>query len=174
MPCFPECACTCGAVDAREFDAAMRTETRSSVRLADLVARHAGWYLEPEIGADGKPIIDPTLRRWVTENLKLNKRAGVYILWRQAGYCEVHGCEHLQAQYVGKSGTDVAGRIAVHQTKLVIGRGMTPEIGFVPCINRKAKYLEQLLLDNFHFPQNRAENPGQQPLCHHISPAEWN
>jgi hypothetical protein len=154
----------------------MRTETRSPVRLADLVAKHAGGYFEPEIGADGKPIIDlAILRQWLTENLALNKRAGVYILWRQAGYCAVHEQEHLQAQYVGKSGTDAAGRIAVHQAKKAIGDGnLPPEISFIPCINRKAKYLEQLLLDNFHFPQNFAENAGQQPLCYHISPAEWN
>ena len=43
---------------------------------------------------------------------------------------------------------------------------------FVELMNRQAKYVEQLLLDIYQFPWNKAELRGENILCAHIEEGE--
>ena len=162
MTCFPECGHTCG-VRKSNFDATARHEVRWDLRLQDIVANHVGWYLDSEL--------DPGNPHGM-ESLGLDGLTGVYILWRQGDFCDDHELEHLRAQYVGKG--QIAKRLARHWAEKAAGGELATEISVWVGPNRQAKYVEQLLLDTFSFPLNKSENPGTQPLCHHVQPAEWN
>lgn len=163
MPCFEECGCTCYEIDG-DFDRAIAAETNFDIDLENILRSHAGWYHDGEEGQiDGD-----------VESLGLRDTSGVYILWRQTGYCEVHDSEHLRAYYVGKAGKAIETRLKVHQLTKEVGAGLATEISLWRGPNRAAKYVEQLLLDLYDFPLNKSENAGCKPLCLSIGVAEWN
>lgn len=165
MACFDSCGCTCfDGARSGEFDRAVKRELRTGPRLADIVRSHVGWYLDGEEGLATRDV----------DALGLRGVSGVYILWRQADYCNMHDAEHLMAEYVGKAGRSVPTRLVRHQREKPINGALTTEISLWKCSNRIAKYLEQALLDHFHFPQNRSEMIGSRRLCHHVPPADWN
>lgn len=165
MACFDVCDCVCFEDDrSKEFDRCVLREMRNGPSLDEIVGNHAGWYQDGREGRENRDV----------ETLGLRGVPGVYILWRQSGYCQSHDAEHLTAEYVGKSGSSISARLLRHQLDKSINDVLTTEISLWRCTNRIAKYLEQALLDHFTFPQNRNEVTGSRRLCHHIRPAAWN
>lgn len=77
---------------------------------------------------------------------------------------------HMRSLYVGK-GNFLRRLISNWKTKPTHNE-MLVYVTHVPLSNRVAKYIEQLLLDIFDFPYNKAENPGTRRLCAHLSPFE--
>lgn len=163
MACFDDCGSTCYEWSSA-FDKAIASETRFDITLRELLDSHAGWYFDGDLDPVPGDI----------DGLGLQRTSGVYILWQQVGYCDVHDSEHMHAQYVGKAGRGVGGRLKRHQAEKLVGNGLTTEVSVLGMINRQAKYVEQLLLDIYDFPLNGSENTGAGTLCHCISPAEWN
>jgi len=97
----------------------------------------------------------------------LNGKVGIYQLWEETGYCGDHQDQRkIECTYVGKTGSrkvSVSGRIKNH-LKDKWRRGETMYVTYYSCINRTAKYLEQVLLDVYKFEHNGHENPGREVL----------
>ena len=165
MACFDDCGCTCYAWEAdTQFDQTVEAETRFGITLRQLLGSHHGWYSDGEEGRSNGDV------RW----LGLRAVSGVYIPWQQADSCPTHDSEHLRAYYVGKAGSSIEARLLIHQMSKNVNEVLTTEVSVWEAPNRKAKYVEQLLLDFYDFPLNESENPGVHPLCHHIGYADWN
>lgn len=100
----------------------------------------------------------------------LRGRRGLYLLWHKDDYCGVHGLYHMRALYVGKG--LIRGRILAHWKAKDFSEEMLVYWTFVEMQNRAAKYYEQVLLDTYSFPQNRAENHGGARLCAYLTQHE--
>ncbi len=155
MSCFSECNCECGK-EGEEFDKIILSETNFDVTATQLAHSNMGWFCG---------FVDLRENHW-----PISKDDGVYLLWKKDDYCPVHGIFHSKALYVGKG--RVKSRIYDHAKN----KGFTEEdivyFTFLDVPNRKAKYIEQLLLDLYDFPINRAENKGKGTLCAYISQQE--
>lgn len=91
----------------------------------------------------------------------LRRKTGIYHLWIDYDNCDDHETNTMICVYVGKGLAEV--RIDDHV------RSIWPEnyslyVTFTECINRLAKYYEQLFLDTYSFVLNRNENPGTEKL----------
>lgn len=119
MACFEVCGCVCFD-DGRstEFDRSVLQEMRNGTALDDIVGNHAGWYQDGKQGLGNRDI----------ETLGLRGVSGIYILWRQSDYCQVHDAEHLTAEYVGRSGTSISTRLLRHQLDKSINDVLTTEV----------------------------------------------
>lgn len=169
MPCFDDCGCTCNQGFAA-FDREISSEMGSRLTLEEILEHQAVWYHDGTV-----ELKDDGFGRWEVRSWGLKETSGVYILWRQADYCAMHEREHMQAFYVGKAGGSIESRLVVHRTeKLVSDTMLATYVSIWPCSNRAAKYIEQLLLDLYDFPLNKAENYGTGRLCHHVVPGAWN
>ncbi|WP_252106579.1 MULTISPECIES: hypothetical protein [unclassified Halomonas] len=155
MSCYEECDCNCGQ-EGKEFDRIILSETNFDVTASQLAHSSMGWFC----GFD-----DLHDNQW-----PISKDGGVYLLWEKNDYCPVHENFHSKALYVGKG--RVKARIYAHAKN----KGFTEEnivyFTFLEMPNRKSKYIEQLLLDLYDFPLNRAENNGRGKLCAYISQEE--
>lgn len=76
----------------------------------------------------------------------------------------------MRCMYVGKGA--IGQRFISHYMQKDFSEEMIVYWSYFPAINRVAKYLEQLLLDTFKFPLNRAENSGEGRLCAYYSQSE--
>jgi hypothetical protein len=93
----------------------------------------------------------------------LDNKIGVYHIWTDDDFCEEHQRRNLECVYAGKG--DALTRLmnhAKHPDRLVAD--MPYWITFFECKNRVAKYIEQLFLDIYNFPENTNENPGTDKL----------
>jgi len=155
MSCYTVCSCSCG-IEGREFDKHIKAETRIDVSAFDLAHSNMGWFC----GFD-----DLKFCKW-----PLSNDDGVYLLWEKNDYCTEHQLFHSKALYVGKG--QVKKRIYDHAKN----KGFTEEnlvyFTFLDIKNRKAKYIEQLLLDIYRFPLNKAENSGSANFCSYITQSE--
>ncbi|WP_446811027.1 hypothetical protein ACH50O_05520 [Methylomonas sp. 2BW1-5-20] len=155
MSCYSECDCSCGP-EGEKFDSIIRSETNFGITSNDLIHSNMGWFC----GFDNLKQI-----RW-----PISKDDGVYILWEKNDYCSEHNLFHSKAIYVGKG--QVKTRIYRHAKN----KGFTEEnlvyFTFVDIENRKAKYIEQLLLDLYDFPLNKAEKRGVNKFCGYITQGE--
>ena len=92
------------------------------------------------------------------------------MLWNKDGYCPKHGTYHMRGLYVGK-GT-VARRFISHYMSKDFSEEMLVYWSYARVENRIVKYLEQLVLDTFNLPLNRAERRGKHTLCAIYSQSE--
>ncbi|HCP82406.1 MAG TPA: hypothetical protein DIT67_12810 [Octadecabacter sp.] len=76
----------------------------------------------------------------------------------------------MQALYVGKG--DANKRLRHHWKTKNTEEQMLIYFTFFPCENRKAKYIELLLLDIYDLPLNKSENSGTATLCAYFSQFE--
>jgi hypothetical protein len=155
--CFETCDCRCGEGDGA-FDAIIERETRFSLRFDDICRARIGWYSDKSLDNSGAP------------GSLLAGRAGLYFLWHKDDYCPHHERFHMRALYVGKG--RFHRRLRAHWEGKDTSTEMLVYFSFVELENRVAKYVEQLLLDLYHFPLNTAENPGKRRLCAHFSQSE--
>ena len=153
--CFPECGCSCGP-EGQEFDTLLQEETTFSVTLRDLSHSNIGWFYDFD---------DLRFCDW-----ELSQDSGVYILWHKNDYCSQHEQFHCRALYVGNG--RVKARIFSHAQKNDFGDDMVVYFSYLEMPNRCSKYVEQLLLDIYDFPMNKAENTGSNSLCSYIGQAE--
>lgn len=96
-----------------------------------------------------------------------DRKMGVYHIWIDDDFCDVHQRHNLECLYVGK-GTGLA-RLwhhAKHPRRLL--EDVPYWFTFFACENRIAKYIEQLFLDSYYFPENTNENGGEGTLW-----AQW-
>jgi hypothetical protein len=100
----------------------------------------------------------------------MSNEAGVYLLWEKDDYCAAHQMFHSRALYVGKGA--VKARIWQHSKEKRPFEDEITYFSFVFMENRKAKYVEQLILDIYNLPLNTAENRGSGTLCSYISQTE--
>ena len=156
-PCFDECGCSCGG-EAATFDDCLVEETNFGLTLYDITHSGIHWYMDKTMGESG------------LEGLKFAEREGVYILWHKNDYCPTHGLFHMKALYVGKG--DAVKRLRYHWETKNTADEMLIYFTFFPCDNRKAKYIEQLLLDIYELPLNIAENSGTETLCAYFTQFE--
>jgi hypothetical protein len=159
MSCHRPCGCRCG-VTGDLFDRALVTETTLDLRLADLLEHSGTEWLTPR-GLDG-----------LNPRGSFRQAHGVYVLWKQEGYCPEHEREHMTAQYAGQ------GRVPDRVYNHWLCKRIDAELAVYATTwygpTRLAKYLEQLLLDIYDFPLNVAENRGDRRLCAHPVAAGWN
>nr|WP_299496499.1 hypothetical protein [uncultured Rhizobium sp.] len=127
-------------------------------KLNDLCRQNIGWYLDKTTG-------DSIIEEW-----SLGSKAGLYFLWHKEDYCAQHERYHMTALYVGKG--LVSRRFANHWISKDTSKQELIYFSFVPMANRIAKYIEQLLLDIYKFPLNKAENTGTKRLCAHFTQSE--
>lgn len=143
---------------------------RSRLTLREILEDRVVWYHDQTDGS-----ADNGFDQWEVIGWSLKWTSGVYVLWRQADYCGTHEREHMQALYVGKSGSNVERRLVKHRVeKSVSDTDLATYVSIWPCSNRIAKYIEQLMLDIYDFPLNGDEDNGTRRLCHHVRPAAWN
>jgi len=150
--CFPDCPCSCGDTD-HEFNEIIAKETNLPIRLDDLVSENIGW------------IFDKSLDLNFSEGLitASNSEFGVYFLWHKEDYCCTHERFHMKALYVGK-GT-INARLISHLRDKDFSDELLVYFSYYPLANRKAKYVEQLILDVYDIPYNNSENSGNKRLC---------
>lgn len=162
MPCFESCACTCECNDTspeyQQFGETLRNELRIDINLHMLCHSNIGWFLD-------KSQTSPQFDEW-----NLQKESGVYLLWHKDDYCVEHRNFHMRCMYVGKG--SIGRRFISHYWGKDFSEEMIVYWSYFPTVNRVAKYLEQLLLDTFKFPLNRAENLGIGCLCAYFSQSE--
>lgn len=151
MPCFSLCECAC---DSRSdgFDRILQTETNFSVTLHEICHSNIGWYTDKTL-SDAHFLSDFVRSTCV----------GVYLLWHKNDYCAIHNKFHMKALYVGKG--DIMTRIATHWRNKDFSHQELVYFTYLIMDNRKAKYVEQLLLDLCQFPLNTSENRGAITLC---------
>ncbi|MBL3562850.1 hypothetical protein [Rhodovulum sulfidophilum] len=104
------------------------------------------------------------------DSVKFAEKEGVYILWHKSDYCTEHELFHMKGLYVGKG--DVAKRLRQHWKTKNTAEEVLIYFTFLPCENRKSKYIEQLLLDIYDLPLNTAENIGTETLCAYFTQSE--
>lgn len=98
---------------------------------------------------------------------ELQGKVGIYHIWFDHG--SATGSDYIfQAVYVGKGHLNIRLTKHVHSYLKELG---TIFITVHTCENRIAKYLEQLFLDTFAFPLNKAENTGSQGCFYTM--AKW-
>lgn len=160
MPCFETRSCKCDktSIEHEQFSQTLRSELRLDITLHTLCHSNIGWFLD-------KSQADHYVHEW-----QLQKKSGVYLLWHKGDYCAKHDTFHMRCMYVGK-GT-IGRRFIAHYLQKDFSEEMIIYWSYFPAINRIAKYLEQLLLDTFKFPLNRAENSGKRRLCAYYSQSE--
>jgi len=155
MGCYTECDCCCGP-EGQAFNEIIEAETLIKVLATDLAHSNLGWFCGLDDLKDGA---------W-----PISENDGVYLLWEKSDYCPEHERFHAKALYVGKG--CVKRRIFDHAKN----KGFTEEdivyFTFLDIPNRQAKYVEQLLLDLYDFPLNKAENRGTKRFCAYITQSE--
>lgn len=158
MSCYSSCSCECMKTPLA-FDCAVKAETRFSWRLHDICHSNIGYYTD-------KTICDVhLLEDWIRKDA-----FGVYVLWHKDDYCETHNLFHMRALYVGKG--RIGKRLLDHWKKKDFSEEMLVYWTFLEIPNRQAKYCEQLLLDTYCVPLNKAESTGELLLCAHFTQAE--
>jgi len=158
MACFSVCECSCGESSHRVFDKIIKAETNFGVTMADVAHSNIGWFM-------AKSFDQPGLDGW-----RLEGKSGIYILWWKDDYCAEHEMFHMTALYAGKG--VVARRFLAHYSHKDFEEEMLVYWTYFPTENRKAKYIEQLLLDTYNFKHNRAENRGTLKLCANFTQTE--
>ena len=158
MSCYSCCSCECLKTPL-DFDAAIAAETRFTWRLHDVCHSNIGWYTD-------KTISDQHLiKDWIAKDA-----IGAYVLWHKDEYCEIHGMFHMRALYVGKG--QIGKRLLTHWKGKDFSEEMLVYWTFLEMPNRQAKYCEQLLLDTYRVPLNKAESTGELLLCAHFTQTE--
>jgi hypothetical protein len=123
----------------------------------------------------------------------LDGKIGVYHIWRDEDFCDIHERHNLRCVYVGKGAAltrlldhtsndrlekdndwllDPDAQKALERRRLEDRKKKRERlradepyyISFFECENRIAKYIEQLFLDTYRFPVNTNENPGVEEL----------
>ena len=93
----------------------------------------------------------------------LDKKMGLYHIWTDDDFCDVHKRYNLECLYVGKGAAFT--RLLEHaKDRKKLLDDVPYWISFFACDNRIAKYIEQLFLDTYHFPENSNENHGTDTL----------
>ena len=155
--CFNECDCCCK--DHIEiFDAIILEETRFGILLKEITHANICWYTDKSMDESG------------LKGMRFSDTDGVYILWHKNDYCPVHEIFHMKALYVGKG--NAKKRLTHHWVNKNTEDEMLIYFSFFPCNNRKAKYIEQLILDTYHLPFNNSENKGTKTLCAYFTQYE--
>lgn len=100
----------------------------------------------------------------------MNGRSGLYFLWRKDACCPEHELFHMRALYVGKG--VFSRRFRRHWQAQPTLDVQLVYFTYVELPNRLAKYAEQLVLDCYDMPLNRAENAGRGRLCAYFTQNE--
>ncbi|BFP41168.1 hypothetical protein FGF1_20130 [Flavobacteriaceae bacterium GF1] len=157
--CFPDvCDCTCNQ-PYNEFESIISKEISFPFSFDELCHSNIGWF------TDEKICNDHHLNDWIDASCY-----GIYLLWHKDDYCATHNMFHMKGLYVGKG--NIKNRIISHFKKKDFSNEMIVYFTFIEMINRRAKFLEQLLLDHFNFPFNKNENNGKKKLCSYFSQIE--
>lgn len=158
MPCHSSCSCECFEAPPH-FNSSIEAETLFTWRLHDICHSNIGWYTD-------KTISDlHFLNKWITKGA-----LGIYVLWHKDDYCDIHNTFHMRALYVGKG--QIARRLLAHWKKKDFSEEMLVYWTYLEMPNRQAKYCEQLLLDIYNVPLNKAESAGKLSLCTHFKQSE--
>ena len=155
--CFEVCSCRCGQTHD-EFDQIAERELVNPIALQQITRANIGWFGD-------RSICDHHIKMW-----RLDKREGLYILWHKSDYCADHDRFHMAALYVGKG--NIGTRLRDHWMKKDFSDQLLIYFTYAELPNRHSKYYEQLLLDIYDFPFNKAENSGDRTLCEHFSQYE--
>lgn len=91
----------------------------------------------------------------------IERKIGIYHLWREYDNCDDHHTYTMQCEYVGKGYPNT--RVREH-IKNKWQKEESLYVTFHECENRLAKYYEQLFLDKYQFNLNVNENHGTQNL----------
>lgn len=151
------CGCDCGE-QLQEFDQLCSNEITVSVPLQQLTHANIGWFSD-------QSVCEHCIEEW-----GLEKKEGLYILWHKDDYCVRHEMFHMRALYVGKG--RIGSRLKSHWKNKDFSEELLVYFTYVELSNRLSKYIEQLLLDVYHFPYNKAENAGTATLCAHFTQCE--
>ena len=154
-PCFLDCPCNCRSTDTR-FDCLLASETNFEITVQRLALSNVGWFCDLD---------DLRFNEW-----RISKTSGVYALWHKDEYCADHDLFHCKALYIGKG--RVKSRIYNHAKTKHFGDANLVCFSYLEIPNRKAKYVEQLLLDLYNFPMNSNENTGKGKLCYYLTQSQ--
>lgn len=149
--CFDFCNCRCSDTDT-DFDRILSKETNFGFSLSQISKSNIAWFLD-------KTMTDE-FEKWNTR-----QQSGIYMLWHKGDYCSQHDRFHMKCLYVGKG--FVNSRLRSHWKQKDFSEEMLIYFSYFPCTNRQAKYIEQLFLDLYDLPLNKAENYGESTLCQH-------
>lgn len=159
IKCFEDvCGCSCEN-EIEQFQSILSSETNFNISNHQLFHSNIGWFSDKEIAG-----YDHFLGDWKID------RFGIYFLWHKDSYCPVHDLFHMKCLYVGKG--YIKNRIIEHFKKKNFSEEMLVYFTYLQLPNRKAKYLEQLILDIFNIPNNTSENSGKEKLCRYFNQSE--
>lgn len=155
MAQFPGSRCSCVEHDTSEFD---RRVSVLKPPTADEVINHSAFCTSFQLDQIDGSVGKLKLRDFVSG---LDKKVGLYLLWRDEEHCDEHGHYFVRAIYVGKG--KALDRVLSHaSTKLPKDEMIW--VTFYECENFIAKFLEQVFLDTYAFELNKNENPGTETL----------
>ena len=155
--CFDGCSCRCDQTH-EEVDKIAKSELADPIPLQEITRTNIGWFGD-------RSICDHHISEW-----GLDRREGLYILWHKSDYCAVHDRFHMAALYVGKGNIGI--RLRDHWKNKDFSDELLIYVTYAELPNRLSKYYEQLLLDIYDFPFNKAENSGIRSLCEHFTQYE--
>lgn len=157
VKCFEDCDCQCGKID-KKFDRIATKELAVPITLNQLSRSNIGWFSD-------RSICEHNIEDW-----GLDRKEGMYILWHKSDYCTKHEHFHMTALYVGKG--FIGKRLRDHWKHKDFSEELLIYFAYVELPNRLAKYIEQLLLDLYDLPYNKAENSGTMLLCAHFTQSD--
>ncbi len=139
--CFEDiCGCGCRN-EIVQFQHIMTSETNFNLSNDRLFHSNIGWFSDKNI-----TVGNHFLRNWKISDF------GIYFLWHKDSYCSIHDLFHMKFVYVGKG--YIKNRIIDHFKKKTSRKRCLVYFTYLPLPNRKAKYIEQLILDVFDLPNN--------------------
>jgi hypothetical protein len=141
------------------FDSIVSRETNFGITLRDVCHSKIGWFDDKTLSEDS------LLTQWGIE-----AKEGVYLLWHKDAYCAAHARFHMKCLYVGKG--NIRLRLSDHRKSKDFSDAMLVYWSYIGLENRKAKYVEQLILDLYSIPMNVAESRGSNILCAHFTQSE--
>lgn len=160
MPQHPDRECRCPPAPYERFDSIIGHELAKPLAAHDIVNESQFCTMIQKDSYGDLAINELTLRDVLS---RLDNRIGVYHIWTDEDFCDVHQRQNLECIYVGKGAalTRLLSH-AKHPERLLAD--MPYWITFFECENRVAKYIEQLFLDIYQFSQNSNENAGTETL----------
>lgn len=155
MAQFHGSRCSCIEHDTTAFDKRVSVLKPPT---ADEVINNSAFCTSFQLDQIDGAVGQLTLRDFVSG---LDKKVGLYLLWRSEDHCGEHDQYFVRAIYVGKG--KALDRVLSHAKKK-LRKDELIWVTFYECENFIAKFLEQVFLDIYAFELNKNENPGTQIL----------
>lgn len=130
----------------------------SNLTLTEILEHRVDWHHDNMVALE-----NDGFGPWEVSSMGLEATGGIYILWRQAGYCGDHEREHMQAFCVGNADRNIQSRLAKHRVEQAASNTiLTTYVSIWPCTNRAAKCQRRPKIEPFASGGAKADQPAHR------------